>query len=71
MICEKHNSIKEGNVIYLDPNYWYLSGGGLVSVLEMVKKEVEAGLELVEPDSLSLSIICLHVHTRHMKFHII
>ena len=35
---------KENHIIYLDPNYWYLSGGGLVSVAEMVK-EIEAGLE--------------------------
>jgi iron complex transport system substrate-binding protein len=31
------------NIVYLDPNYWYLSGGGLVSLSEMVK-EVEAAL---------------------------
>ena len=37
-------SYKEDHIVYLDPNYWYLSGGGLVSVAEMVK-EVEAGLE--------------------------
>jgi iron complex transport system substrate-binding protein len=36
-------AVKEGNVVYLDPDYWYLAGGGLVSVSEMVK-EVEAGL---------------------------
>ena len=35
---------QNGNIVYLDPNYWYLSGGGLVSVSEMVK-EVEAGLK--------------------------
>ncbi len=35
---------KENHIVYLDPNYWYLSGGGLVSVAEMVK-EIEAGLE--------------------------
>lgn len=29
---------KEGNIVYLDPNYWYLSGGGLVSITEMVKE---------------------------------
>lgn len=43
-LVKNTTAVKEGNVIYLDPNYWYLSGGGLVSVLEMVK-EVEAGLE--------------------------
>ncbi|WP_338449346.1 siderophore ABC transporter substrate-binding protein [Niallia oryzisoli] len=30
-------AFKEGRIVYLDPNYWYLSGGGLVSVAEMVK----------------------------------
>lgn len=35
---------KDGNIVYLDPNYWYLSGGGLASVAEMVK-EVDAGLK--------------------------
>ena len=35
---------KENHIVYLDPNYWYLSGGGLISVAEMVK-EIEAGLE--------------------------
>jgi iron complex transport system substrate-binding protein len=34
---------KDKNIVYLDPNYWYLSGGGLVSLSEMVK-EVEAAL---------------------------
>lgn len=37
------NAAKNGHIIYLDPNYWYLSGGGLVSVEEMVK-EIEAGI---------------------------
>ena len=45
MILLKGQSlIKKIDIVYLDPNYWYLSGGGLVSVAEMVK-EVEAGLE--------------------------
>lgn len=35
---------KEGNIVYLDPNYWYLSGGGLMSTAEMVK-EIEKGLK--------------------------
>lgn len=38
------NAYKEGNIVYLDPNYWYLSGGGLTSVAEMVK-EVNAGVK--------------------------
>lgn len=35
---------KNKNIVYLDPNYWYLSGGGLVSTGEMIK-EVEAALK--------------------------
>ncbi|EEL52293.1 Ferric anguibactin-binding protein precusor FatB [Bacillus cereus Rock3-44] len=40
----KCDAAKNGNVIYLDANYWYLSGGGLESVSEMVK-EVSKGLK--------------------------
>ncbi|PZN08092.1 MAG: ABC transporter [Bacillota bacterium] len=29
---------KNGNIVYLDANYWYLSGGGLVSVSEMIQQ---------------------------------
>jgi iron complex transport system substrate-binding protein len=43
-LMKQVNAVKEDNVIYLDPNYWYLSGGGLTSVSEMVK-EVEKVLE--------------------------
>ncbi len=43
-IVSKTNAAKNGNVIYLDANYWYLSGGGLESVSEMVK-EVSKGLK--------------------------
>lgn len=43
-LVKKTNAVKDGNVIYLDPNYWYTSGGGLISVAEMVK-EVEAALK--------------------------
>ncbi|CAG9622846.1 hypothetical protein BACCIP111883_03637 [Sutcliffiella rhizosphaerae] len=35
---------KKNKIIYLDPNYCYLSGEGLISVSEMVK-EIEATLE--------------------------
>ncbi|MEW8978843.1 MAG: siderophore ABC transporter substrate-binding protein [Symbiobacterium sp.] len=38
------NAYKNGKIIYLDPNYWYLSGGGLVSVSEMIR-EVAAAVE--------------------------
>ncbi|WP_078381142.1 siderophore ABC transporter substrate-binding protein [Sutcliffiella halmapala] len=43
-LMKQVTAVKEDNVVYLDPNYWYLSGGGLISVSEMVK-EVEAALE--------------------------
>lgn len=43
-IVKGTKAYKEENVAYLDANYWYLSGGGLVSVMEMVK-EVDASLK--------------------------
>lgn len=43
-LVKKTNAYKEGKIIYLDANYWYLSGGGLVSVSEMVK-EVSEGID--------------------------
>jgi iron complex transport system substrate-binding protein len=39
----KTNAYKNGKIIYLDPDFWYLSGGGLLSMKEMIK-EIEAGL---------------------------
>ena len=33
---------QNGNIVYLDPEIWYLSGGGLTSVAEMVKEVDEA-----------------------------
>ncbi len=33
---------QNNHIIYLDPDYWYLSGGGLVSVAEMTKQIEEA-----------------------------
>ncbi len=42
-LVKNTNAFKNGKIIYLDPNYWYLSGGGLVSVSEMLK-EVEVVL---------------------------
>ncbi|WP_078408821.1 siderophore ABC transporter substrate-binding protein [Priestia abyssalis] len=41
-LVKNTKAYKDGNIVYLDPNFWYLSGGGLVSVAEMVK-EVEEG----------------------------
>lgn len=43
-LVKRTKAFKDGNIVYLDPNYWYLSGGGFISVAEMVK-EVEAGLK--------------------------
>lgn len=43
-LVKKTKAYKNGKIIYLDPGYWYLSGGGLESVSEMVK-EVMKGLE--------------------------
>ncbi|MFN2746647.1 MULTISPECIES: siderophore ABC transporter substrate-binding protein [unclassified Bacillus (in: firmicutes)] len=43
-IVKSTNAYKNGHITYLDPGYWYLSGGGLESVSEMVK-EVENGLK--------------------------
>ena len=37
-IVSKTKANQTDHVIYLDPNYWYLSGGGFVSVSEMVKE---------------------------------
>lgn len=43
-LVKNTKAYKEGNIVYLDPNYWYLSGGGLVSVSEMIL-EVGAAVE--------------------------
>jgi iron complex transport system substrate-binding protein len=37
-------AFKNDNIIYLDPNYWYLSGGGLISTSKMVE-EVAKGMK--------------------------
>lgn len=37
-LVKNTHAFKNGKIVYLDPNYWYLSGGGLVSVSEMVKE---------------------------------
>lgn len=39
----KTNAYQNEKIVYLNADYWYLSGGGLLSMKEMVK-EVEAGL---------------------------
>lgn len=43
-LVKNTKAYKNEQIIYLDPNYWYLSGGGLISVSEMVK-EIEEGLK--------------------------
>ncbi len=43
-LVENIQAVKNDNVVYLDADFWYLSGGGLISVAEMVK-EVEAAIE--------------------------
>ncbi|WIV18738.1 siderophore ABC transporter substrate-binding protein [Paenibacillus polygoni] len=41
-LVKNTKAYKEGHIIYLDANYWYLSGGGLASVSEMVKEVSDA-----------------------------
>lgn len=43
-LVKKTNAFKNGNIVYLDPNYWYLSGGGLISTAAMID-EVDKGLK--------------------------
>ena len=40
-LVKKTTAYEEDAIYYLDPNYWYLSGGGLLSIKEMIK-EIEA-----------------------------
>lgn len=42
-LVKKTEAYKNNKIIYLNGEYWYLSGGGLLSMKEMIK-EVEAGL---------------------------
>ncbi|MBC2161483.1 siderophore ABC transporter substrate-binding protein [Listeria booriae] len=37
-LVKKTNAYKNNHIVYLNPEYWYLSGGGLESVAEMVKE---------------------------------
>lgn len=43
-LVENTKAYKNGDIVYLDPEYWYLSGGGLVSVSEMIE-EISASLK--------------------------
>lgn len=40
-LIKNTKAYKNNSIIYLDPNYWYLSGGGLESVSGMVKQVAE------------------------------
>ncbi|MBA4602242.1 siderophore ABC transporter substrate-binding protein [Thermoactinomyces mirandus] len=37
-LVKKTKAYQNGNIVYLDPNIWYLSGGGLQSVSEMISE---------------------------------
>ncbi|RST71289.1 siderophore ABC transporter substrate-binding protein [Siminovitchia acidinfaciens] len=41
-LVKKTTAYKEGKIIYLDAEYWYLSGGGLTSIKEMIKSVEQA-----------------------------
>lgn len=43
-LVKNTKAYKEGNIVYLNPDFWYLSGGGLISVAEMVK-EIDAAIK--------------------------
>lgn len=43
-LVQKTNAYKNDKIIYLDPDYWYLSGGGLQSVTQMVT-DVQSAFE--------------------------
>ena len=41
-LVKNTTAYQEGKIVYLDPNFWYLSGGGLVSLAEMINEVGEA-----------------------------
>ncbi len=41
-LVQKTDAYKNNKIIYLNPEYWYLSGGGLLSFKEMIKEVAEA-----------------------------
>lgn len=41
-LIKNTNAYKNEKIIYLDPNYWYLSGGGLISDNEMILEAAQA-----------------------------
>lgn len=40
-LVKNTKAYKNGNIVYLDSNYWYLSGGGLVSTANMASEVLE------------------------------
>lgn len=42
VLMERTKAMKNDDIYYLDPDYWYLSGGGLQSVKEMVNEISES-----------------------------
>lgn len=43
-LMERSKAFQNDDIVYLDPDFWYLSGGGLTSVAEMVK-EIDASIK--------------------------
>lgn len=43
-LVKKTTTYQEGNIVYLDPQYWYLSGGGLVSFGQMLN-DIDAAIK--------------------------
>lgn len=43
-LVKNTKAYKEGNIVYLDPSYWYLSGGGFISMKEMIA-EIDKSLK--------------------------
>lgn len=43
-LINQTNAAQDNNIIHLTPDFWYLSGGGLVSVSEMIN-EIEKGIQ--------------------------
>lgn len=41
-LVKKTKAYQNGHIVYLDPSYWYLSGGGLVSTVEMINEVAAA-----------------------------
>lgn len=44
VLMERTKAMKNDDIYYLDPDYWYLSGGGLISVEEMAN-EIEESIQ--------------------------